>query len=91
MAAGLDRQGRLYLVAVDGRDFHQALGLTLGGLSELMIALGCYRALNLDGGSSKRLVVQGQTLDHSSTEVEDGSSVPSSQRPVRTALFFSAR
>lgn len=91
MAAGLDRQGRLYLVAVDGRDFHQALGLSLGGLSELMIALGCYRAVNLDGGSSKRMVVQGKTVDHSSTDVQDGSSEGSQQRPVRTALFFSAR
>ena len=84
---GTDRHTR----SVDGRDFHQALGLSLGGLSELMIALGCYRAVNLDGGSSKRMVVQGKTVDHSSTEVQDGSSEGSQQRPVRTALFFSAR
>jgi len=96
LAVGLDPAGTLYLAAVDGRDFHHALGLTLGALSELMIGLGCDRAMNLDGGSSKRMVVEGQIVDRSSTEVrdniEDGLEEKAEhQRPVRSALFFSPR
>jgi hypothetical protein len=93
MAVGLDPAGTLYLAAVDGRNFHHALGLTLGALAELMIGLGCDRAMNLDGGSSKRMVIEGTVVDQSSTEIQDSSGIdtPQNQRPVRSALFFSSR
>jgi exopolysaccharide biosynthesis protein len=87
MAAGIDERGTLSLVAVEGRDFQHALGLTLGALSELMIGLGCTRAMNLDGGSSKRMIVSGRQVDRSSTEVLQ-SRDPAPQRPVRSAVFF---
>lgn len=88
LAAGIDADGRLVLVAVDGRNFERALGMTLGEVGELLASLGCVVATNLDGGSSKRMVVQGKTLDLASTEVEQGTPQTAKVRPVHTAVVF---
>lgn len=84
---GRDRAGRLLFAAVDGRDFQRSLGVTLAGLGELLSGLGAEVALNLDGGSSKRMVIEGRTVDRSSTEVRAGSG-PQPLRPVHTAIAF---
>ena len=88
LAAGIDGAGRLVLVAVDGRNFERALGMTLGEVATLLQALGCVVATNLDGGSSKRIVVGGRTLDIASTEVEQGTPGTAKVRPVHTAVVF---
>ena len=55
-AMGIDKEGRyLYLVAVDGRQT-SSRGMRMSHLAELMIELGCYNAVNLDGGGSTRMV-----------------------------------
>lgn len=91
LAVGSDRSGRLVFAAVDGRNFHRSLGLTLSGMAELMVGLGCQRACNLDGGSSKRMVVDGRAVDLASTEVVSRSPSASRVRPVHTGvLIFSA-
>jgi hypothetical protein len=48
---------QLICAAIDGRNLDRALGLTLQGTSNLLRSLGCYKAMNLDGGSSKRMVI----------------------------------
>lgn len=48
---------KLFLVAVDGRQKHSA-GMTLHELAEVMIKLGVYHGLNLDGGGSTTMVVK---------------------------------
>ena len=63
MAAGIDSQGTLFFAAIDGRNFHRAPGMTLEQTARWMQALGCITAMNLDGGSSKRMVVQNQVVD----------------------------
>ncbi|MCB9741411.1 MAG: phosphodiester glycosidase family protein [Alphaproteobacteria bacterium] len=90
MAAGLQPDGALVLAAVDGRNFERAPGLTLAGLSTLMATLGCERAMNLDGGSSKRMVVEGRVVDLPSTEVVSGGGGAARVRPVRTGLLLYA-
>ncbi len=82
---------QLLFVAVDGRDFERSLGLTLAGTARLLAALGCSSAVNLDGGSSKRMVVRGQVVDRSSTEVQGVAAATDSVRPVHTALAFVPR
>ena len=52
----------------------RALGMTLGGVGRLLRALGCHVATNLDGGSSKRMVVEGRALDLASTEIVSRAS-----------------
>ena len=55
-AIGIDKEGKtLYLVAVDGRQT-LSQGMRMSHLAELMIDLGCYYAVNLDGGGSSNLV-----------------------------------
>lgn len=86
---GVGRRGHeLVFAAVDGRNFERALGMTLGDLAGLFVALGCERAMNLDGGSSKRMVVAGETLDLPSTEVVGEAATDPSVRPVYTAVLF---
>ena len=90
MAVGVDEQGRLIATAVDGRNFERAPGFTLGQLAQFMRQLGCIRAMNLDGGSSKRMVIAGRQVDLSTTEVVSGAPKASTHvRPVNTALLFS--
>ncbi len=89
LAAGLDDAGRLHLAAVDGRHLDRALGLTLAGTADLMRALGCHTATNLDGGSSKRMVVRGRIVDLPSTEVRGGGAAAQARsRPVHTAVLM---
>jgi len=88
MAAGLTGDGALVLAAIDGRNFQQAPGLTLRATTELMRCLGCQRAVNLDGGSSKRMVVAGEVVDLPSTEVVTGAAPAEPLvRPVRSGLL----
>jgi hypothetical protein len=92
LAAGLDPQGRLLLAAIDGRNPERALGMTLEGTAKLMLALGCHTAMNLDGGSSKRMVIQGEVVDLPSTEVVAGRQRdPKRIRPVHTGILFFTR
>ncbi|MEM6294226.1 MAG: phosphodiester glycosidase family protein [Myxococcota bacterium] len=90
LAAGIDAAGRLVLAAIDGRNFSRALGMTLREVAALMQQLGCVTATNLDGGSSKRMVVAGRTVDLASTEVERKTPTASPTRPVHTAILFQA-
>ncbi|KAL7507589.1 hypothetical protein ACHAXN_004748 [Cyclotella atomus] len=91
----------LVCAAVDGRNLDRALGLTLQGTSDLLRSLGCYKAMNLDGGSSKRMVVWDPSLmKHrvvclSTTEIKasngtDKTAKPGTEpsRPVHSAILF---
>jgi exopolysaccharide biosynthesis protein len=53
---GVSQNGQfMYLVAIDGREA-DSVGTSLDETAELMLALGAYDALNLDGGGSTALV-----------------------------------
>lgn len=55
-AIGMSRDGKtLYLVAVDGRQT-SSRGMTMSELASLMKDLGCYNAVNFDGGGSTKMV-----------------------------------
>ncbi len=53
----------VYLVTVDGRQPRLSVGLTLDELAEYMKNLGCWAALNLDGGGSTSMVVNGKVVN----------------------------
>jgi len=85
----------LCCVAVDGRNLDRALGLTLQGTSDLLKSLGCTKAMNLDGGSSKRMVIfDEQSGEHkvvclSTTEIKaNPGSKSDPSRPVHSAILF---
>lgn len=81
------RDDELVVLAADGRDLDRAPGLTLRRTADLLRALGCGRALNLDGGSSKRMVVKGRVVDLATTEVLAGESGVERVRPLHTAVI----
>jgi len=91
LGVGRRPDGTLVFAACDGRDLDRALGWTLRGLGRLLATLGCTDALNLDGGSSKRMVVEGRVVDLPSTEVRGGDRpAEASVRPVQTAWLMFA-
>lgn len=86
LIVGTDANGFFYMVAVDGRQADLALGLSLEGCAAWMQGLGCKEAANMDGGSSKRLMLLGEVMDAPTTEVAHASSSPSRARPVYSGL-----
>jgi hypothetical protein len=86
-ALGIARDGTVLAVACDGRAQRDA-GLTLGELSETLVALGAVHAINLDGGGSTSLVCGGRLRNR--PREEHGIELAGG-RPISTAIVFTAR
>ena len=80
---GVDRQGFIWLVAVDGRRPDHSLGMTFAELERLSDRLDLTDALNLDGGGSTTMVVNGQVVNRPSD--------PTGPRAVSDALVVTLR
>ena len=61
-AIGYTSDNNLIIVAVDGRE-GSSVGLTLTELAQFMKSLGCVNAINLDGGGSTVMYVNGQIVN----------------------------
>lgn len=61
-AIGYTKDNDLILVVADGRE-GSSIGLTLKELANLMKDLGCINAINLDGGGSTVMYVNGQIVN----------------------------
>lgn len=70
----------LYIMTVDGRQPRHSVGMSLDELAEYMSALGVYQALNLDGGGSTTMVIQGK--------VANKPSDATGERSVTNALLI---
>jgi hypothetical protein len=80
-AVGWDpERRRLWVVVADGRREGVVEGMTLPELAELFQALGARDALNLDGGGSSTMVVDGRIVSRPSD--------PGGARPVVNALVI---
>ena len=55
---GVDEDGDVWLIAVDGRQLDHSIGMTFKDLQRLAGRLGLRDALNLDGGGSTTMVVR---------------------------------
>src|SRR5262249_17441488 len=64
--AAIDGQGRLLLVTVAGRQPGVSEGVTIEEGAHLMQQLGAVDALNLDGGGSSAMAVDGVLVNHPS-------------------------
>lgn len=92
-AIGITTKEEWVIVVVDGRaDMAHSVGCTLEDLARLMHEMGCYFALNLDGGGSSVMAVEGiGQLDQlkpglTSTLVNIPSDPGSRERIVPVAL-----
>lgn len=78
-AMGYTRDGKLIVLAIQGRAPGIAAGVTLQEEAQIMLSLGCYEALNLDGGGSSCLLINGKETIRPSDKM--------GQRPV-PAVFL---
>lgn len=62
-AVGYTADNNLIIVTVDGRE-KSSIGMTLTELANFMKSIGCYNAMNLDGGGSTVLYVNGRVVNH---------------------------
>jgi hypothetical protein len=63
---GTAADGRIWLITVDGRNKTLSLGMSFAELQTLVTRVGLVGALNLDGGGSTTMVVQGTVVNHPS-------------------------
>jgi hypothetical protein len=63
---GVTASGRILLVVIDGRQPRWSLGPTLDEFARIMRDLGAVDALNLDGGGSTEMVVNGEVVNRPS-------------------------
>ncbi len=61
-AIGYTKDNHLIMVTADGRE-GASIGLTLEELAKLMKELGCINAMNLDGGGSTVMYIQGEIVN----------------------------
>jgi hypothetical protein len=91
-AVALNRSERtLILIVIDGRQPGYSMGATLAELAEIVVFHGGYTAMNLDGGGSSTLVVEGLfgAADVLNTPIDQ--NIPGRQRPVGNHLGIYAR
>ena len=77
--AGVDDRGRTLLVTVDGRQPDQ-LGLSIPETAQVSKALGMQDAINLDGGGSTAMAIDGQLISHPSDAT--------GERPVGDVIYI---
>ncbi|XP_048576830.1 N-acetylglucosamine-1-phosphodiester alpha-N-acetylglucosaminidase [Nematostella vectensis] len=68
-AIGHDAQGRVVIVQVDGKTLQR--GMDLYSFAELLIKYGLVNAINLDGGGSTTMVVNGSVVNYPSDKCGD--------------------
>ncbi|CAN5238494.1 hypothetical protein BH09ACT13_BH09ACT13_11790 [soil metagenome] len=78
-AVGQLADGRILLVAVDGRQSGYSVGMTNFELAQALVKLGAVRAMAFDGGGSTTIAFDGAVLNRPSEGRE---------RPVSTALML---
>lgn len=78
-ALGITKDGHVLLVVVDGRQADHSIGMTLTELAGFMKELGAVEAMNLDGGGSSEMTVDGEIMNLPS----DGR-----ERPLGTAIVI---
>lgn len=78
-AVGQTADGRILLVAVDGRQSGYSVGMTTFEMAQTLVRLGAIRGMQLDGGGSTTLAFDGKILNRPSDRTE---------RPISTALML---
>ena len=78
-AMGYTKEGQLILLAVQGRMKNMAVGTTLTETAQILLELGCIEAINLDGGGSSCLLLNGKETIKPSD--------PTGQRPLPAVLY----
>ena len=87
-AVGIRENGEWIFVVADGRFNGFLGGMTMKELAEFMLGLNCVEALNLDGGGSSTLVIEGEVINSPCGNlIENGKHV----KAVSDAILISLR
>ena len=86
-AVGIDGKNRLWLIVVDGKQPFYSEGVSLKELADIFVAIGCDRALNLDGGGSSTLVMN-KLGSIAILNAPTHTKIPMRERPVANHLGF---
>lgn len=76
----------LWMVVVDGRQPNYSEGATLHELADIMLELGAYTALNMDGGGSSTLVIEGVDGNAKVLNSPIHTHIPGRERPIGNHL-----
>ena len=91
-AVGVSEDGhQLIVVVVDGRQLGYSQGATLQELAEILVEQGAYRAMELDGGGSSTLVIEGDSGQSVVLNSPVHQGVNGKERPVATHIGFFIR
>jgi len=91
-AVGLNRAGnKLIIVVVDGRQPGYSEGVTLEELAQILADHKAFSAMNLDGGGSSTLVIEGENGEPEILNSPVHQGIPGNERPVGNHLGFNAR
>jgi hypothetical protein len=86
-AIGVDRTGRtLILIVIDGRQPNYSAGATIPELATIALEYGAWDALNLDGGGSSTLVIEGEDGAPLILNSPIHTRIPGRERPVANHL-----
>ena len=86
-AIGINRNGRyIYIVVVDGRQPFYSEGATFTELAQLLIKQGAYMAMNMDGGGSSTLVIEGEDDLPVIMNSPIDNYIPGRERPIGNHL-----
>lgn len=91
-AVGLNRAGsQVIIVVVDGRQPGYSEGATEAELAAILLEQRAYSAMNLDGGGSSTLVMQGDNGEPLVLNSPVHQGIPGNERPVGNHLGFGAK
>jgi exopolysaccharide biosynthesis protein len=77
------KSGQILLVAVDGRQPGESIGMSLTMLADLLLEFGAVEAINLDGGGSTTMVIKNKLVNKPSDAT--------GERPVSDAILVYPR
>ncbi|XP_063406911.1 N-acetylglucosamine-1-phosphodiester alpha-N-acetylglucosaminidase-like isoform X1 [Mytilus trossulus] len=82
-AIGHDKEGRILLMQLDG--FNEHKGMTLYEFADVLLDYGFVQAINLDGGGSTTLIINGTLVNHPTDKCENDPRF-TCERKVSTIL-----
>ena len=85
-----ERRRRLIILLVDGRQPNYSEGVTLDELAKMIIELGGHTAMNLDGGGSTTLVVEGPNGKAKVLNSPIDQHIPGRERAIGSHIGISA-
>jgi hypothetical protein len=80
----------LYLAVADGRQSGFSVGVRLPQMAEFMVELGCDEVIDMDGGQSTTLMLNGEVINHPSdgAKTSRGTTTAGRAREIANAIVI---